>query len=136
LYPNKVHFTESSKYETALEAIWSANNREAKPHCIFQPQSAAEVAAGLKAVVASNCPFSIKGGGHLHFKGACNIHGGFLFDLAHLDHLVVAPNRQAVRVGPGKYWGDVYSFLEKENLTVVGGRDASVGVPGFLLGGT
>lgn len=31
--------------------------------------------------------------------------------------------------------GDVYSYLEGTGLTVVGGRQGAVGIPGFVLGG-
>lgn len=39
------------------------------------------------------------------------------------------------RVGAGNIWGEVYSAVEKYNVTVAGGRVFSVGVPGFTLGG-
>ncbi|KAI9690793.1 MAG: hypothetical protein M1822_008412 [Bathelium mastoideum] len=39
------------------------------------------------------------------------------------------------RVGAGRDWGDVYSVLDHQNLTVIGGREKSVGVAGLTLGG-
>ena len=36
----------------------------------------------------------------------------------------------------GCRWREVYSALSPHNLTTVGGRSSSVGVSGFLLGGT
>lgn len=39
-------------------------------------------------------------------------------------------------VSPGARWGNVYKHLhEHDNVMVTGGRDGSVGVGGFLLGG-
>lgn len=42
---------------------------------------------------------------------------------------------QTVTIGTGLLWDDVYSALEAEGRTVVGGRVAGVGVAGLALGG-
>lgn len=82
-----------------------------------------------------NCPFAAKSGGHAAFSGASNIAGGVTIDLAGLNEVTVNKDRKTVSVGPGNRWVDVYRQLEKENLTVVGGRIADVGVGGLTLGG-
>jgi hypothetical protein len=48
-------------------------------------------------------------------------------------HLSV--NKNIASIGPGNTWFDVYSALEPEGLTVVGGRVAAIGVGGLTLGG-
>lgn len=42
---------------------------------------------------------------------------------------------EITRIGPGARWGDVYAVLETLGRSVAGGRDASVGVGGFVMGG-
>lgn len=47
----------------------------------------------------------------------------------------LSKDKKSVKVGAGARWVDVYSTLEKDNLTVVGGRVSDVGVAGLTLGG-
>jgi hypothetical protein len=47
----------------------------------------------------------------------------------------VTPDKNIAKLGPGGRWGDVLTFLNKEHLTVSGGRMGPVGVGGFLTGG-
>lgn len=42
---------------------------------------------------------------------------------------------QAVEIGAGLIWDDVYASLAPFNVSVVGGRVTGVGVAGFILGG-
>lgn len=42
---------------------------------------------------------------------------------------------QIARIGAGSLWSDVYAALEQYNATAPGGRTATVGVGGFILGG-
>ena len=46
-------------------------------------------------------------------------------------------NREAgtIDIGTGLIWDEVYSILDEQNLTVVGGRLTGIGVAGFSLGG-
>jgi hypothetical protein len=48
----------------------------------------------------------------------------------------VSGDKKSVKVGAGARWVDVYSSLEKDNLSVVGGRVSDVGVGGLTLGGS
>lgn len=83
----------------------------------------------------TRCPFAVKSGGHGRYPGESTVENGVLIDLVALNHIEVSPDRSTVSVGPGRRWFDVYSALEPLSLVVVGGRDADVGVGGFLLGG-
>lgn len=56
-------------------------------------------------------------------------------DLGLLNHVKVDTTAETAEIGPGCRWRDVYTELEKHNYTVAGGREAGVGVAGFLLGG-
>ena len=84
---------------------------------------------------ATQCNFVAKGGGHSAFKGSSNSDGGITLDFFYMKQVDPSADRKTVSIGPGNAWVDVYSVLEPQNLTVVGGRVASVGVGGFLLVG-
>ncbi|RDW76316.1 FAD-binding oxidoreductase [Aspergillus mulundensis] len=67
--------------------------------------------------------------------GAANIQGGVTVDLRALSGVQVSEDRETVVIGTGVSWGEVYKVLSPLNLTVAGGRAASIGVGGFLTGG-
>jgi FAD/FMN-containing dehydrogenase len=52
-----------------------------------------------------------------------------------LNTLELSEDRRTTRVGPGNTWYDVYSKLDPLGVSVVGGREAGVGVGGLVLGG-
>ena len=53
-----------------------------------------------------------------------------------MKKLELSENSSTVFVGPGNKWIDVYTFLEPYGLYAIGGRLATIGVPGLtLLGG-
>lgn len=56
-------------------------------------------------------------------------------DLGRLNEVKIASDRKSVKIGAGMRWGDVYSILDPEGLTVFGGRIPMVGVGGLLLSG-
>lgn len=69
------------------------------------------------------------------FAGASNIQNGLTIDLANLNQIQLSQDRSLAHVGPGNRWGDVYSQLDQQQLSVVGGRVAGIGVGGLTLGG-
>ena len=77
----------------------------------------------------------MKSGGHAAFTGASNINGGLTIDLLKLSQITVSPDKTQTSVGPGNTWFDVYSQLEGEGLSVIGGRVSGIGVGGLTLGG-
>jgi FAD/FMN-containing dehydrogenase len=79
--------------------------------------------------------FAISSGGHATAFGASNVDDGITLDLSALDSVSLASDRSYVDVGTGARWLDVYRALDPWDLTVAGGRAASLGVGGFLLGG-
>lgn len=85
---------------------------------------------------SSGCQFAIRSGGHASFAGTANIEDGVTIDLTALDSIVLGQGvPPIVSVGPGATWGDVYSHLDAANLSVNGGRAASIGIGGLTLGG-
>lgn len=98
------------------------------------------------------CPFAVKGGGHAAWAGASSIEDGITVSMENFRQVKVSSNKQTVDIGPGLRWIEVYTAIEKDRLSVVGGRVSShacficcpsltvekmapVGVPGFILGG-
>lgn len=81
------------------------------------------------------CPFAVKSGGHGCYDGQSSVNQGITIDLVKLNQIMLSEDRSIVTLGPGSRWLDVYTALEALDLTVIGGRDAGVGVGGFLLGG-
>ncbi|KAI5918100.1 FAD-binding domain-containing protein [Camillea tinctor] len=123
-------------YDTRLNRFWSAQQaQETKPQCFFHPYDAEDISVAILVSRATQCPFAVKGGGHAAFKGASNSDGGITIDFINMVQVVPSADHKTVAIGPGNTWFDVYSTLENYNLTMVGGRVASVGVGGLLLGG-
>lgn len=89
----------------------------------------------LKTVKEHGCHFAVKSGGHARFAGASNADGGVTIDLVRLDEVELAEDKKSVTIGAGNRWARVYRKLEEDDLTVVGGRAATVGVGGAILGG-
>ncbi|KAI0140423.1 FAD-binding domain-containing protein [Xylariaceae sp. FL1272] len=119
-----------------MSRYWSVQqSKDTKPRCFFQPKNAEEVSITVLLSRATQCPFAVKGGGHAAFKGASNSDGGITIDFIRMNHVIPSSDRKTASLGPGNTWHNVYSNLEKYNLTMVGGRVASVGIGGLLLGG-
>lgn len=84
---------------------------------------------------ATNCKFSVKSGGHAAFSGASNIEDGLTIDLLNLNEIEVSDDKTQTAVGAGNIWYDIYTKLEPQGLTVIGGRVSAIGVGGLTLGG-
>lgn len=52
-----------------------------------------------------------------------------------LNMVKLSDDRRTTSVGPGNTWYDVYTKLDPLKVSVVGGREADVGVGGLTLGG-
>ncbi|KAI1373532.1 FAD-binding domain-containing protein [Hypoxylon crocopeplum] len=123
-------------YEAARSRFWSQQqSQETSPSCFFYPNDAEDVSIAILLSRATECPFAAKGGGHTAFKGSSNSPGGITIDFTRMKEVIPSADRKSVAVGPGNTWFDVYSTLDSFNLTVAGGRTATVGVSGLTLGG-
>lgn len=135
LYPSAISLQDSSSYSLLGSSYWSDQQAEVDPYCVFLPSSSIQVAIALLLSRLTQCPFAVKSGGHAAFAGASNIQGGITINFAKLDHIVLAQDKKTASVGPGNTWFDVYRALEPEELIVIGGRVAAIGVGGLTLGG-
>ena len=118
-----------------INYIWSAQQGELTPACRVLPDSAEDVSIILRVAKQTNCHLAVKSGGHSQHAGASTAAEGITLDLAHMNKVEVSKDRTIVHVGAGSQWLNVYEAVEAEDLLVVGGRVADVGVGGLLTGG-
>lgn len=89
----------------------------------------------MKVSRLTKCPFAVKSGGHAAFAGGSSIEKGILVNLGRMNMVELSDDRATTKVGPGNTWYDVYRQLDPKRVSVVGGREAGVGVGGLTLGG-
>ena len=89
----------------------------------------------MTILVDNWCRFAVKGGGHAHIVDASNSVGGVTIDLTRMNVIEVSEDRKTANIGPGLVLHQVYSTLERHNLSNIGGRVADVGVAGYTIGG-
>jgi FAD/FMN-containing dehydrogenase len=114
-------------------------NTRKRPWCLVQPHDTEEVAKTIIALLeagdgAGNWHIAVRSGGH-SLGTANNIDSGVTIDLGKMNQTTYNRETNLASIGPGGKWGDVYEELHKHGVIVTGGRDGSVGVGGFLLGG-
>ncbi|PPJ53092.1 hypothetical protein CBER1_11652 [Cercospora berteroae] len=125
----------TAEFLKVQESYWNAQQRSVAPSAFFQPHTPEHVSVIVQEIVRAGLPFAIKGGGHSSNLGGSSTNDGVTIDLSRLDHMVIAEDKKTVRLGPGVRWGVLFKILDEQELAAAGGRDASVGVPGFLVGG-
>lgn len=89
----------------------------------------------MRMLTRLGAPFTVRGGGHTAFPGSSNIEDGVTIDLRKMNQIAVSMDQRTVSVGPGNRWINVSEALDPLGLAVVGGRSATVGVSGLILGG-
>ncbi|PBP15810.1 FAD binding domain-containing protein [Diplocarpon rosae] len=134
-HPGQVAYPQDAVYEFEESRYWSAQQASASPICRFSPANAVGVSFAVLTVQVSGCKFAVKSGGHAAFRGASNIDEGLTIDLINLNQITVSMDRTETAVGSGNRWHDVYSALQPQGLSVVGGRVSAIGVGGLITGG-
>lgn len=135
-HPNDTLLPSSNGYEASLTSYWSLQART-NPSCIATPSSSRQVSLITNVLVKNSCPFAIRSGGHNPFPNN-NIEGpGITIDLSRLNavSLKTGNTGSTASIGPGARWGEVYDYLTPKGVMVTGGRAATVGVGGLVLGG-
>ncbi|KAF2704599.1 FAD-binding domain-containing protein [Pleomassaria siparia CBS 279.74] len=132
---DKVLSDGTSAYDSFTGSYWSAQQGELNPSCVFKPAKTVDVSTLVLIARLYQCPFAVKGGGHAAWAGASSIEDGITVSMENFKQVQVSSNKQTVDIGPGLRWVDVYTAVEKDGLSVVGGRMAPVGVSGLILGG-
>lgn len=129
-------------HEAYVESVTSYYSHSVRltPACIIQPELVEDVSAAVSTLVQeggslSSCKFAVRSGGHTIWAGAANIEDGVTIDLSKMDSTTYHAENKTASIYTGARWGSVYKMLEKDKVTVAGGRAGPVGVGGFLLGG-
>lgn len=104
------------------------------PSCIFQPTVAHDLEIVVPLLGQADVNYAIRSGGHMPAPGFANIDEGVLIDMSKLTTLQYDAENNAVVVGSGNRWGDLYEYLDPFDVTIVGGRINDVGVAGLTLG--
>ena len=95
-----------------------------------------QVALSLKIVSLVGAKFAVRNGGHNPNVGFASIDGsGLLIDLSGLTSLKLSTDRKILEAGTGNHWDNVQRFLDRLQMSAVGGRYLGVGISGQILGG-
>ncbi|KAK9781362.1 hypothetical protein SCARD494_14103 [Seiridium cardinale] len=145
-----VLYPDNELYENRTESYWSITS-QLTPWCIAQPASTEQVATAVTTLVeGTSCQFAVRSGGHFIWPANNSKHGGsaqtsspltqvveegVTIDLGLMNATTYDESTQVASIYPGSRWRGVYETLDPHNVTVAGGRAASVGVAGFLTGG-
>jgi len=111
----------------------------AQPAVIVVPNFDQDVSFIIRAARANNMELSIRSGGHSYT--CTNIkEGGVHMDMRSFNKMemvdtALSPTGKALKLGPGRIWGDVLEFAPPERYSYPHGQCRSVGVGGYLLGG-
>ncbi|KAK5996633.1 FAD-dependent monooxygenase sdcF [Cladobotryum mycophilum] len=130
----KVYLPKSTEYEGRLRTYWSTGAALA-PWCMVQPLTAQDVSITIKTLVANDCPFGIRGGGHGSFPLSNSVKDGVTIDFGNMNATTWNPDTKLASIRPGGHWQSVYDALAPHGVVVTGGRAGTVGTGGFLAGG-
>lgn len=89
---------------------------------MFKPKSTLDVSTVVLISRLYQCPFAVKGGGHAAWAGASSIEDDITISMENFRKVAVASDKQSADIGPGLRWIDVYTAIEKDGLSVAGGR--------------
>merc|ERR1719187_34342 len=111
----------------------------AQPAVIVVPRTEEDISTILKTATKYNIEVSVRSGGHSYT--CTNIkEGGVHIDMRSFNKMemidtFLSPTGKALRLGPGRQWGDVLEFAPPTQYSYPHGQCRSVGVGGYLLGG-
>lgn len=139
-----IFFPGSAEFADSETGYFTAQANEVPSAAVARPSSAAQVAITLKALrrhVPETVPIAVRGAGHARAARVAKAKDGVTIDMRGLKGIEISKRPDGrghtVKISAGHEWIDVYSALEKHDppLSVPGGRNAGVGVAGYLLGG-
>ncbi|KAK1638013.1 hypothetical protein BDP81DRAFT_392633 [Colletotrichum phormii] len=131
----KLTFQDSPEYSNKSILNWS-QTCVLKPNCVFEPESAEDVARAVKVLRTTKTQFAVRSGGHMPVPGANNIDNpGVLISTERLNAKSLSEDGSVASIGPGLRWQEVYGWSSAQGFAVPGGRFGPVGVGGLLTGG-
>ena len=133
-----VYMPSSAEYPALVNGSWSLNARS-ESWCFVLPSTKSEAVQIITALQsagdgAGDWAAAIRGGGH-GSDDSNNILNGVTIDMSRLNTTTYDATNNVAKIDAGSLWMDVYVALQKEGVSVTGGREGVVGVGGFVLGG-
>lgn len=135
IFNSKVSAQNTTGYSNFTDSFWSVQQEEVQPHCIFRPTKNTDVSAAVLLSRLTGCEFAARSGGHAAFTGASSSPGGISIWFKDMNAVTLNKDKSVASIEPGNNWLSVYSALQPYGLATIGGRAASIGVGGFVLGG-
>ncbi|KAI4615728.1 hypothetical protein J4E80_006144 [Alternaria sp. BMP 0032] len=132
---DQVETQSEAAYDAFIGDYWAGQQRDISPQCVFKPEKALDVSTSILLSRLTQCPFAAKSGGHSAVPGGSNIEGGITISFEKMNKTTASSDKKSATFEPGQTWYDVYTKLEKDEVAIIGGRVASVGVGGLTLGG-
>lgn len=133
-FPDQVTVPGATAYDPQVQAPWSQACWQPAAAYV-QLASVADVSRALAIVTQTQSPFAVRSTGHNPNPGFSSVgESGVVLDIRPLQSKSLDEDGTA-RCGAGCTWGEVYSWLEEQKRSAIGGRDPNVGLAGFLLGG-
>jgi len=137
----------ATSFKKSMKYYWAQQECEVAPACVLRPSNNEDLCTAVRTLkqefderrkdgeVGPEGLFAVRGGGHSPVPGAASTNGGVLIDLSLFKEVIPSADGSSVVIGAGCKWGEVSKVLDEKGLTVVGGRNAAVGVGGLTLGG-
>jgi FAD/FMN-containing dehydrogenase len=119
---DQVETQSEAAYNAFVSAFWSAQQQDLTPACVFKPEKALDVSTLILISRLTKCPFAAKSGGHSAVPGGSNIDGGITISFEKMGKIALSSDKKIVSFQPGHIWHDIYTALEKDNVTIIGGR--------------
>ncbi|RBR24909.1 uncharacterized protein FIESC28_02327 [Fusarium coffeatum] len=132
----KVSFPYTINFNSESSGYWSTALREIKPACVISAKSAEDVSTAV--TILNKYPdvkFAAKSGGHDPNPNHATAGDGVLISLSEMVGATYDAEKKIAYVKPGGEWNDVISQLNKDGVTIAGGRLGLVGVGGLLTQG-
>jgi FAD/FMN-containing dehydrogenase len=131
----QVELPSETAYNTFVKSFWSAQQRELVPKCVFKPKKPLDVSTSILISRLTQCPYAAKSGGHSPVSGGSSMDGGITISFEKMNKISLSKDKKTASFQPGNTWYNIYTALQKDDVTVIGGRVATVGVGGLTLGG-
>jgi FAD/FMN-containing dehydrogenase len=132
--PGKLFYPQDSAYKLENTDYYNIGLAELMPACILQATKAIEVSEAVKILNKyKDVPFAVKSGGHDPNPGHSSVKGGVLIALSKMSTVKYDKATRTAQFGPGGHWSSVIAPLDKQGVTVVGGRLGIVGVGGLVM---
>jgi FAD/FMN-containing dehydrogenase len=129
-FRGQVHLPGSETYDD--ERVTWSKRIDPRPAMVAEALTPADVRAAVLTAQLHDLPFAVQSTGHGTLVPA---DGGLLLKTSQMAEVLVNPQRQTARVGPGACWGDVIAAAAPLGLAPISGSSMSVGVTGYTLGG-